>query len=415
MANVVTPVAALRGMRHIAAETSTQLVPDVLDRIIRWNPNRAPFITFMKKLRKTRTTFNRKYELWEQKPPQRFVTITADNGSTSITVSTGDAKHVKDAQLLYNLTTGEIVRVGSGPAISGGSSAVNTSTGVLTVARGWGGTATVTGTAGQQLLMIGTAFGDGQLDGTAVDYLQENVYNYTGIHKSSYDWSRRAKVQKRYGGYDINEARMEGGFQHKEEIERNLLFCRRHQTTDTDGKEITSTQGLVHYLRTNLVNFGAQAPTKRAIIDALEPVYRYGSGAIAENGAGEKHALCSPMWLSHIDELFGQQIREDLVELSDERRAGKTFGWHCKKIISAHGTLWLHRMQDWAFLDELKGRMLVIDPGELALCYLEGGQTKLLKDRQANDADGQKDTFLTDVGLDLTVEGAHGDFRATFS
>src|SRR5262245_22419106 len=137
----VTPVAAIRGQRHIAAETSTQLKPDVLDRIIRWNPNRAPFITFMKKLRESRTTFNRKYELWEQKPPKRFVTIVTDAGSTTLNVSTDDAKHVKDAQLLWNIRTGAMFRVA-------GSSGVNTATGDLTVTRSWGGspaTASVVG------------------------------------------------------------------------------------------------------------------------------------------------------------------------------------------------------------------------------------------------------------------------------
>lgn len=405
--NPVTPVAALRGQRHIAAETSTQLKPDVLDRIIRWNPTRAPFITFMKKLRDSRTTMNRKFELWEQKPPKRFVTIVTDAGSTTLNVSTDDAKHVKDAQLLLNLRTGAMFRVA-------GSSGVNTSTGDLTVTRSWGGSPATASVAGDQLMMIGTAFADGTRDGTAVDYLQENVYNYVGIHKSSYEWSRRAKVQQRYGGYDINEARMEGGFQHKEELERNLLFSRRHQTTDSDGKEITTTQGLVHYLRTNIVNFGATAPTKRAILDAIEGCYRFGAGAINEEGKGEKHALLSPAWCSHIDELYESQIREDIVQLSDNERGNKTFGWHCTKIVMTHGVLWLHRMQDWAFFDELKGRMLVVDPNELALCYLEGGQTRLLKNRQDNDADAQKDTYMTDAGLDLRVEGAHGDFRASF-
>lgn len=407
MANTVTPVSALRGQRHIAAETSTQLKPDVLDRVIRWNPNRGPFITFMKKLRKSRSTFNRKYELWEQKPPRRFVTVVTDAGSTTINVAAADAKHVKDSQILLNLKTGAMFRVAS-------TSGVNTSTGDLTVTRQWGSSPSTASAPGDQLLLLGTAFSDGSDDGTAVDYLQENVYNYTQIHKTSYEWSRRAKVQQRYGGYDINDARMEGGFQHKEEIERALLFSRRHQTTDSDGKEITSTQGLAHYLQTNLVNFGATAPTKRALLDAIEPCYRYGAGAINEQGKGEKHALCSPGWLSHIDELFENQIREDVVELSDDARGSKTFGWHCTKIVMTHGVLWLHRMQDWAFLDDLKGRMLLIDPNELALVYLEGGQTKLLKDRQDNDADAEKGTYLTDVGLDLTVEAAHGDFRASF-
>jgi hypothetical protein len=407
MAQPVTAVSALRGQRHIAAETSTQLKPDVLDRIVRWNPNRSPFITLMKMTRKSRSTMNRKYELWEQRPPKRFVTVVSDNGTTSITVSAADSKHVKDAQLMICLRTGGVFRVA-------GSSGVNTTTGVLTVTRAWGSSPTTTLAADDQLLLIGTAFADGTRDGTAIDYLQENVYNYTQIHKSSYEWSRRARVQQRYGGYDVNDARMEGGFQHKEEIERALLFGRRNSTTDSDGKEITSTQGLVHYLSTNLVNFGVTAPTKRAFYDALEPVYRYGTGAVGDNGMGEKHALCSPAWLSHLDELFGDQVADDTVQLPDSERKGRTVGFHVKNIVMTHGTLYLHRMQDWATSDDLKGRMVVIDPNELALCYLEGGQTKLLKDRQENDADYEKGTYLTDCGLDLTVEAAHGDFRASF-
>lgn len=390
MANPVSPASVIRGQRGIANETASQLVPDVLPRIIKYQPNRAPFLTALRMLKKTRTTNNRKYDLWEMPPAARFVTVLTDS-TTSITVSTADGNQVPDFAMLYNHRTGEVRRVTAN------------SSGTLTTTAGWGGTASTTWVAGDQVKLIGTAYADGAVDGTAINWIQNNGYNYTQIFKDSVEATRRARVQKRYGGYTIDDDRIECGLIHKERIQGALLFGRRNST---GTPEITTTGGLYHYITTNVTDFGGNRPSKRAFIESMEPAFRYGEGAIGEDGMGEKHILCSPAWMGYFDEIFENQIKLELFQLSEPERRQLTIGWHVSTVVTTHGKLHLHRMQDWA--DEAYRDLAIgFDPNHLRMVYLEGGQTKALKNREAVSTDGSKDTLLTDCGIDLEVEPAH--------
>ncbi len=392
MANPVSPASVIRGQRGIANETASQLVPDVLPRIIKYQPNRAPFVTALRMLKKTRTVSNRKYDLWEQKPTARYVTALTDS-TTSFTISTADAGQVRDSQMLYNPRTGEVRRVTN----------VN-SNGTITTTAGWGGTASTTWVAGDQIMLAGTAYADGSVDGTAINWLQDNSYNYTQIFKDSVEATRRARVQNRYGGYSVDDDRIEAGLTHKEQIQQALLFGRRNST---GSPEVTTTGGLYHYIQTNVTDFLGARPSKRAFIDSMEPAFRYGVGAVGENGMGEKHALCSPRWMGYFDELFESQIHKEIYQLSEPERKNLTVGWHVSTVVTTHGMLYLHRMQDWAAFDDLGGLMIGFDPNHVRMVYLEGGQTKALKGREAVSTDGSKDTYLTDAGGDWEVEPAH--------
>ncbi len=391
MANPVSPASVIRDQRGIANETSAQLVPDVLPRIIKYQPNRAPFLTALRMLKKTRTTNNRKFDLWEQPPTARYVTCLTDS-TTSITVSVADGNQIPEQAVLYNHRTGEVRHVTAN------------SSGTITTTAGIGGTPSTTWVAGDQIKLIGTAYADGAVDGAAINYLQNNGYNYTQIHKDSVESTRRAGVQKRYGNYTINDDRNECGQVHKERIQEALLFGRR-QASGTP--ERTFTGGLYHYIQTNVTDFLGARPTKRALVDAVEPAFRFGEGAINENGMGEKHILCSPRWLGFFDELFESQIRINLNPLKEPDAGNLTMGWHVSELVTTHGKLDLHRMQDWATQDDMAGLAIVFDINHLRMVYLEGGQTKALKGREAVSTDGSKDTFLTDCGIDMEVEPSH--------
>ena len=51
--------------------------------------------------------------------------------------------------------------------------------------------------------------------------------------------------------------------------------------------------------------------------------------------------------------------------------------------------------------------MVILDMGELKFRYLQGRDTQLIGDVQANDFDGVKHMYMTECGLEMTQAKVH--------
>ena len=59
------------------------------------------------------------------------------------------------------------------------------------------------------------------------------------------------------------------------------------------------------------------------------------------------------------------------------------------------------------FTKGFAGFGLVIDPANIRYAYLEGRDTKLETNIQANDLDGEIDQYLTECSLELKLPSTH--------
>ena len=88
-------------------------------------------------------------------------------------------------------------------------------------------------------------------------------------------------------------------------------------------------------------------------------------------------------------------------EVSEEA----TFGIRVKNLITTYGDLKV--IYDPLLDGPYKGYGFIVDTENIRYAYLEGRDTKLLTDIQANDVDGVMDEYLTECSLELRLPKTH--------
>jgi len=88
-----------------------------------------------------------------------------------------------------------------------------------------------------------------------------------------------------------------------------------------------------------------------------------------------------------------------------------TYGVQMTTWLTPYGTLQLKQhpllsenatFNSWGF---------IVDPARVVYRYLRGRDTQYLENRQSPGADASKNEFLTECGLELQFETAHGVFK----
>jgi hypothetical protein len=185
---------------------------------------------------------------------------------------------------------------------------------------------------------------------------------------------------------DIDYQRRKKGIEHAVDIERAFLFGKKYKVTSGSHPE-RGTQGVLNNISTYATaNVDTEADFEAFLEDAFA------------NGNTEKYAFVSATFVTQINQWAHGKVQ--MVNTD------QTYGITIMKYQSAHGTLNLIKH------DLLKGTpygnyCVVVDMENLTYKYLEGRDTKLLTNRQANDEDALKEEFLTECGLQMKHESTH--------
>ena len=122
-----------------------------------------------------------------------------------------------------------------------------------------------------------------------------------------------------------------------------------------------------------------------------EVVFKYGSK--------NKILLCSARMLSVINgwAMNKLQVNQDAAK----------FGLNIMEYITPFGTYSL--MNDQKMLEGAVygGYGIILDPENIKYRYLEGRDTKLNTNIQANDADETKEEYITEAGLEVRLPKTH--------
>lgn len=358
--------------------------------IYEYVPEATPFLTLSTQTKKKMKVNNSKFEwLWNDEYP-RSVTLTgaALVGDTTLDVSaTDDDKPVAD-DIMMNSRTQENFRV------------VTSAAGVMTVIRGCSAVGEVDMAAGDICTIIGRAVEDGTGHGTYVSVRDEVEYNYLQAFEHGFGTTRRLEKTDLYGGRDLVTQQRQVGVRHRMDIELTAFFGGRATATGaTLGHEQTLTGGLNYFVQSNRWNLGGLTPTKAAFTRAMEDCMRWGDGGYL-NGRSVKYLFCSSHWKTLFEEWYRGQIEYKPVD--------KTIGFAPAEIQTSHGLIKLVRTpildnnhRDWAFL---------VDPSHIQYVFLEGWDTKLEMNIQANDIKGTEHRYYTDCGWKITKEAAHAVF-----
>ncbi len=364
---------------------SSRRVRDVSNTIHYLDPNENPFVLLCKAA-KTRTAVNSKFEWIEKDLPNKQSLATGTESGTTMAVTTGTGIRFKPNDLVLNVTSGEISLVAS------------ISTDTLTVARGAGSVSATANVVGDVLLIIGTAYVEGGTLGTPRSVTEGYLYNYTQIFRQPFGTTGTEAVSENYGGKDRARLRKENGVYHMMDIERAFIYGNATSNTSTvpatnsTATPFRTTGGFLEFVSTN-----SQAAGGTLTEPEMETVCQT---VFTATGAGNSRTLfAAPGVVSVLDQLAAGRLQTI--------PSNETFGIAVHQWLTSHGTLNIvkHRLLSAGVY---AGYALAVDTTRLGFAKLRERDTMLRENVGTPGDDGWTDEYLTECGLEVNNQTAHG-------
>jgi hypothetical protein len=304
--------------------------------------------------------------------------------AATITVNTGEGAYFRANDIVRNAHTGVAFRV------------VSVTGDVITPSSKLGRVAFSAHSASDQLLIIGNASQQGATLGTRLITKRVAQYNYCGIQRNPYGFTRSLMASRLYGGPEPMKERRKKGVEHKRAIEYTLFWGVR--SLDTSGAHPVGTPGgLYEYVTTNVQN-AAGAITK-TLLDT------YMRGFLQHQGDQNGVLFVSPVFAQAISGF----LRDAWAPTSVDTRlwGAKVDGF----LSGAYGyKVPVIVKKDWndfsTSSNQYGGWAFYVNMDNIQLNVLR--DTELLKDRQANDADSYDEEYLTEFTLKVEQERTHG-------
>jgi hypothetical protein len=377
---------AVNGLVDSSDVLSNLKVIDMSDLISELEPDEAPLTVFLMRLAKEAAT-SPKIEWMEHEDRSHWTQINNGAGyaagATSIVVDDGTIFVAGDLAKIAR--TGEILRV----------TAVVTNT--LTVTRAYGETAAAAILDDDYVLNLLNASAEGATAPESVTINETAVYNLTEIVRTTSKITKTLAATKLYGGMSGRERKhREIGVQHRKAIEYKVMFGERYE--DTSGSEPRrTTRGLVKWLTQNNKDVSSTGVLTEYEFDKwTEDLFRYGSS--------KRILAAAPRVLTVISQWAKAKGSWDM------QKDDETYGVSVFKYKTPHGMLNIvkHKLLENTY----DGDGFAVDLNLMKYKPLnqngENRDTKLLLNRQANDADFYLDEFLTEFGIECRLPKHHG-------
>lgn len=247
-------------------------------------------------------------------------------------------------------------------------------------------------------MIIGSANSEGAGRPDPVAYDPVELENYTQIFRNSLGMTRTAKLTQLRTGDHVKEAKRECLELHGIEMERGFIFGKPSQAVGDNGKPERTTAGVRHFITTNRYDFTADgggtwlANGEAWFDEKLEQIFRFGST--------EKLALCGSGALLGINRLAKEKGTFELTAKT------QSYGVKVLEWLTAFGSLNLKTHPLFSYEPTLRNAIMVVEPALLKYRFIT--DTKYKPNIQDNDIDGEESEYLTEAGLEVHFEQAHG-------
>ncbi len=385
MAYQPTPLAdatVVTGQRNINSLVAQRIVPQIEDKILFRRPNKSPFVAFSKTVRGSKNVPNRQFGWLTRDEYPRLsavtdATVTAAAVLVNVTAGTGVRFYTN--ALVMNTTTQEIFRV-TGVAVDAVS--------IARIANAQ------TMAAGQQLVILGSAYPSGDIAGTMKSLQDVFDWNYTTIVRTPWGYDRRQAHTDLYGGRDPQVEKADHTTKHAMDLEYTALFSRRSLSVDVaTGLDVTTTRGFYESVEPFSVwDLENTRPTLAEFNRVLEYAMAEGDGGyISNKGDATKYFMYGPAWGTLLDEWWINNLH------FENDVSNKGIGFKVGFVETSHGRLGL--LKQPLFVGPFAGHAAIVDFNHIEMRYHEGGNTMLRENIQNPSLDGQQHEFLTDFGL----------------
>ena len=254
----------------------------------------------------------------------------------------------------------------------------------ITADRAFGTTAAAAGAAGDGLFIVGNVSEENAGARNANATQSTPVTNLTQIFKTTIAVSNTNKQSELYGGPDLPYQRAKKGTEHALEIEKAFWFSeKKSDTTGTQGHPRRATGGILEHINSGnsyVQNQGGPL-TAPDFNTFLREGFTYGSD--------EKMLFAGGLTLQAINEMTRGQIQTKPLET--------TYGIKISQWVTAFGKV--NIVHTPIFVEDYAGYAFLLDIECYKYRYMNGRDTTLQTNIQANDTDGQVDQYLTECGL----------------
>ena len=366
---------------------STQLYPDIDDKIYILEPIDTPLTALLTQIGKIRDggSYKGSALLKEQAESFEFkefedqfsgifdaVNNTAGYAANETAIVVDNSKIFAKYDIVKVVRTGEHFRINS--------IAYNTHT--LTVQRGFGTTAAADILDNDVLMVVASAYEESAGRGQAISTKKVVQTNYTQIFRTPFGVSKTLDASKTYPGKtrgsELQYQSTKNGIEHAKKIERAYWFGEKYEdTAGPDGEPVRSTGGIIEAIVRKL-RYGRRT-INIAFTDFQTYAFNYGSS--------QKKLFCGPAVLAAIE-----SFAQDKLQL---KQGDNTFGVAVRQYISAFGILDIVLHPD--FKGEYAGMGVVVDMKTLKHKVLR--DTRLNSNIQTNGDDKVIHEYLTECGL----------------
>jgi hypothetical protein len=381
---MAAPVLGLRGTGSFTANTIRP--KNYREGILLLFPNAsAPLTALLSKLSE-QATDDPEFKWFEKLLPDQTALLSVDATTTDTTlalVTAADYTKFKSGHVVLNVNTGEIMWI------------VSSISGFIQVLRAQGTVSATAIGASDPIIVIGTAYSEGDGVSDAITYDPATVLNYTQIFRNVFDITGTATATRiRYGdGQFAKEARREALELHSIEMERAFIFGSKNENLTYGSQPTRTTGGLSHFVTTNVTDFAGSLD-----IDSWENALQ----DIFKDGSAEKLALVGNRFLNVVNKVARAHYTIEATPTD------KTYGMSMTTWITPYGTLQIKQhpllsrdsnFNDWAF---------IVDPAKIKYRYLRGRDTQYRENVQNPGDDSIKNEFMSECGLEINHETAHG-------
>lgn len=381
------------GARSTTDLSTYRLRVDLADRISLLDPNVNPMTLLSKKVGKVTATQPKHSWLEDElRPEVDQINYTTAYASTATALTVDNYSYFAAGDLWQVFDSYEIMLVVSA-----------SSDGIVNFTRNWTSRSageTGIGTAladNDYLIRIGNVNEEGATSPASVTVQETQVDNYTQIFRTPYELTETELNSLMHGDQDLPYQTKKKGIEHARSIEYAFIWGLPRVTTGSNSKPMRSMGGAWWFLKENAPsgNLASQAEiTKAEFLTWLRNCFRYGSS--------RKVLYACPLILSAI-ESWG------LADLQT-RSSDKTYGIAITNWTSPHGEVAIinHKMLEGPAPGTAGGWAFLLDMEQVKYVALRNRDTKLLTNRQANDADSYKAEYLTECSMEIKLPKHHG-------
>lgn len=355
-------------------------------------PNGSAPLQALLAMTQTSTTDDPKYNHFRDEMPDRTLTINNGPGYTTetnlVVDADDDSAFIVPGTLIRNMATGEVMQA---TAVFG-SAGANT----VSVTRNIGGTSHAI-TDNDELAIIGHADQEAGSSPNPVSFDPTTDFNYTQIFKTAVSLSNTLKNTRLRTGDKEQEMLTKALKMHMSDIERAFFFGVRHITNGSTSTPTRYTGGLLSMIN-NVIDAASGFTNANAISE--KEFDRQLIESIFDKGSRQKIMFGGPRVVTNMMEIGKNRWSPDRID-------GGAYGLSFTRYTTFTGDLMVYLHPMFRQIASLNSTAVILDLPYLGYKAMQGRDTALQRDIQANDFDGVKHQYLTECGLEMLHSKTH--------